>query len=75
LPLLVLLFKSQFVHAAGVWKNFKYCQHCQLIIVERAKWSKCWDDIKYCSDRCRSAAKRASKLTKKDADGIDEESQ
>lgn len=28
------------------------------IVVERAKWQDCWDEIKYCSDRCKSEAKR-----------------
>ncbi|RYE16560.1 MAG: DUF2256 domain-containing protein, partial [Sphingobacteriaceae bacterium] len=21
----------------------------------RKKWEKCWDEVKYCSDRCRKA--------------------
>ena len=41
---------------AGVWKRFKYCQQCQLIIVERKKWEKCWDEVKYCGEKCRRQA-------------------
>ncbi len=45
----------------GVWKRFKHCQQCQQIVVERAKWKDCWDDIRFCSDRCKSEAKRLHK--------------
>ena len=91
----------------GVWKRFKYCLHCNLIMVERAKWADCWcdwgdvilssacgpsplllfsppadmarpttlppqknmpigtsptrEEVKYCSDRCRSEAKRGAR--------------
>lgn len=41
----------------GVWKKFKYCSHCELIMVERAKWSNNFEAVKYCSDKCRRAAK------------------
>ncbi|KAL4522590.1 hypothetical protein Ndes2526B_g01058 [Nannochloris sp. 'desiccata'] len=43
----------------GVWKKFKYCSQCNLIMVERAKW-KNFDEVKYCSDKCRNTAKRGS---------------
>ena len=46
---------------AGVWKKFKYCQQCNLIMVERAKWAKNFEEVKYCSDKCRSAGKAAAK--------------
>ena len=45
---------------AGVWKRFKYCAECGLIMVERAKW-KDFDAVKYCSDRCRSTSKTKKK--------------
>lgn len=35
------------------------------IIVERAKWAKCWDEIQYCSDRCRSEGKRAKRAAQR----------
>lgn len=48
---------------AGVWKKFKYCSQCNLIMVERAKWAKNFDEVKYCSDKCRNTAKRGSGKT------------
>ena len=48
------------LNASGVWKKFKYCQQCNLIMVERAKW-KNFDEVKYCGDKCRNASKRAAK--------------
>ncbi|QJD97246.1 DUF2256 domain-containing protein [Mucilaginibacter robiniae] len=31
----------------------KICAVCQRPFTWRKKWAKCWDDVKYCSDRCR----------------------
>ncbi len=36
----------------------KTCQHCGLPFTWRKKWEKVWDQVKYCSDRCRSERKR-----------------
>jgi hypothetical protein len=47
------------LQVAGVWKKFKYCSQCNLIMVERAKW-KNFDEVKYCSDKCRNTAKRGN---------------
>ncbi len=33
----------------------KTCPACQRPFAWRRKWAKCWDEVKYCSDRCRSA--------------------
>jgi len=41
----------------GVWKKYKYCSHCELIMVERAKWSNNFEAVKFCSDKCRREAK------------------
>ena len=38
----------------------KTCQHCGLRFTWRKKWEKVWDEVKYCSDRCRSERKRSS---------------
>lgn len=35
----------------------KTCAHCGLPMVWRKKWEKVWDEVRYCSDRCRNAAK------------------
>ena len=32
----------------------KVCGRCGLPFTWRKKWAKVWDDVKYCSDRCRS---------------------
>jgi len=31
----------------------KICQTCQRTFSWRKKWEKVWDEVKYCSDRCR----------------------
>ncbi|HEX4888084.1 MAG TPA: DUF2256 domain-containing protein [Luteibaculaceae bacterium] len=32
----------------------KTCLVCQRPFSWRKKWEKVWDEVKYCSDRCRS---------------------
>ena len=32
----------------------KICAGCSLPFNWRKKWERVWDDVKYCSDRCRS---------------------
>ncbi len=39
----------------------KTCQHCGLPSTWSKKWEKVWDEVKYCSDRCRSERKRTDK--------------
>lgn len=36
----------------------KTCLVCQREMTWRKAWAKNWDEVKYCSDACRSAAKR-----------------
>lgn len=36
----------------------KPCQHCGRPFSWRKKWERVWDEVKYCSDRCRGEAKR-----------------
>ncbi|OQX06788.1 MAG: hypothetical protein BWK73_29895 [Thiothrix lacustris] len=31
----------------------KTCPVCQRPFAWRKKWEKCWDEVKYCSERCR----------------------
>ncbi|PZO06065.1 MAG: DUF2256 domain-containing protein [Alphaproteobacteria bacterium] len=33
----------------------KDCQACGRPFVWRAKWARDWDNVKFCSDRCRAA--------------------
>ncbi len=35
----------------------KTCVTCGLGFAWRKKWARDWESVKYCSDRCRSAAK------------------
>ena len=37
----------------------KKCLHCGLPFSWRKKWEKMWDEVKHCSDRCRSERKRS----------------
>ena len=32
---------------------FKICQTCNLEFNWRKKWKRDWDNVKYCSERCR----------------------
>jgi hypothetical protein len=36
----------------------KSCVACGLPFTWRKKWEKVWDEVKYCSDRCRTNARR-----------------
>jgi hypothetical protein len=38
----------------------KPCACCGLPFAWRKKWEKVWDEVKYCSDRCRADAKKRS---------------
>jgi len=35
----------------------KTCATCGLPFTWRKKWEKVWDEVRYCSDRCRGAAR------------------
>ena len=36
----------------------KPCAQCQRPFVWRKKWARIWDEVRYCSDRCRSDARK-----------------
>lgn len=36
----------------------KPCRRCGQAFAWRKKWARCWDEVRYCSDRCRNEAKR-----------------
>jgi hypothetical protein len=38
----------------------KICPVCGLSFSWRKKWAKCWDEVKYCSQRCRRHKNQAS---------------
>ncbi|MEO9904255.1 DUF2256 domain-containing protein [Nisaea sp.] len=35
----------------------KTCPICQRPFAWRRKWARVWDEVRYCSERCRRAAK------------------
>ena len=35
----------------------KLCAHCGLAFSWRKKWERDWDEVKYCSERCRRAGR------------------
>lgn len=37
----------------------KVCPVCDRPFAWRKKWEKCWDDVKYCSERCRRRRNQA----------------
>lgn len=39
----------------------KPCLACGRPFAWRKKWARVWDEVRYCSDRCRHAAKGASR--------------
>ncbi|WP_187428720.1 DUF2256 domain-containing protein [Roseobacter fucihabitans] len=38
----------------------KQCAHCERPFTWRKKWARVWDDVKYCSQRCRRAPRLAA---------------
>ncbi|MEI7668553.1 MAG: DUF2256 domain-containing protein [Pseudomonadota bacterium] len=36
----------------------KICINCQRLFTWRKKWEKVWDEVKYCSERCRNNVKQ-----------------
>lgn len=42
----------------------KTCAHCALPFSWRKKWERDWEQVRYCSERCRRSARPA-----KDAEG------
>ncbi|NBP05993.1 MAG: DUF2256 domain-containing protein [Bacteroidetes bacterium] len=42
----------------------KICAVCQRPFDWRKKWADCWEDVKYCSDKCRMQKASKSKMAK-----------
>ena len=38
----------------------KICLHCGRPFAWRKKWEKVWDEVRYCSDRCRSERRKGA---------------
>jgi hypothetical protein len=39
----------------------KTCAACARPFAWRKKWAEVWDDVRYCSDRCRREARRQTR--------------
>ena len=46
----------------------KICPVCQRPFTWRKKWQDCWDDVKYCSERCRRRRSEAQNETNRNID-------
>ncbi|MEK9713566.1 MAG: DUF2256 domain-containing protein [Thalassolituus sp.] len=42
----------------------KICAHCERPFCWRRKWARDWDNVKYCSQRCKRSARPANQMTK-----------
>lgn len=50
----------------GLKKNHlpeKICIVCKRPFTWRKKWERVWNEVKYCSDRCRAAKNKATSIT------------
>ncbi|WP_092746768.1 DUF2256 domain-containing protein [Acinetobacter boissieri] len=36
----------------------KICVYCHRPFSWRKKWQRCWNEVKYCSERCKREAKK-----------------
>ncbi|AVH13260.1 DUF2256 domain-containing protein [Acinetobacter johnsonii] len=39
----------------------KICIHCLRPFTWRKKWHRCWEEVQYCSERCKRESRRLSK--------------
>ena len=62
LPFSVSRGGGRYVIDRGVRKAVKTCAYCNRDFTWRKKWERNWDEVKYCSKRCRSSS-RAFGLT------------
>jgi len=44
----------------------KTCASCGRPFAWRRKWAKVWDEVRYCSDRCRAARRAGAGIGQKD---------
>ncbi|PCF93567.1 DUF2256 domain-containing protein [Vreelandella nigrificans] len=36
----------------------KKCAHCLRPFTWRKKWTRCWDEVRFCSERCRRESRQ-----------------
>ncbi|RZO20767.1 MAG: DUF2256 domain-containing protein [SAR92 clade bacterium] len=39
----------------------KHCLNCGLLFAWRKKWARSWEEVRFCSQRCKTEARRKSK--------------
>ncbi|MAD67544.1 DUF2256 domain-containing protein [Gammaproteobacteria bacterium] len=39
----------------------KHCLNCGLPFTWRKKWARSWEEVRFCSQRCKTEARRKSK--------------
>lgn len=39
----------------------KTCLSCQRPFSWRKKWERCWDEVRYCSERCKRLGRQAAR--------------
>jgi len=39
----------------------KTCEYCKKLFAWRKKWEKNWNEVKYCSDKCRKSKKNEAR--------------
>ncbi|MGA1561556.1 MAG: DUF2256 domain-containing protein [Gammaproteobacteria bacterium] len=43
----------------------KICAHCQRPFAWRKRWERVWDEVRYCSERCRRDARSPQPMNTK----------
>jgi len=51
----------------------KICLHCQRAFSWRRKWWRCWDEVRYCSQACKQAARRQARKNVCAASSVEDE--
>ncbi|MFP4401817.1 MAG: DUF2256 domain-containing protein [Candidatus Nanoarchaeia archaeon] len=42
----------------GMYKDAKHCLNCGRVFTKRRKWNDCFNEVKFCSQKCREEHKR-----------------
>ena len=43
----------------GSYKEAKYCNYCNRIFTIRKKWKNSFEEVKFCSKKCRDLSKKS----------------
>ena len=54
-------YNNRVILDRGVMKKAKDCALCGRVMTWRKKWERDWDEVKYCSQKCKGQAKQAAK--------------